>query len=662
MSAVTQEIPPEAYYIYGHKRILVALGLALTLFISALDSTIVAVALPTIGADFNDYQQTSWLVTAYLLTYTAFLPIVSKLTDIVGRKPVLIASTLFFMLWSGACGGAKSMTQLIVFRAMQGIGGSAIYSGVVVTISTIVPTEKLGSYTSIIGTVFAMSSVSGPLIGGAIVENTHWGWIFFVNLPIGAVGSALLFYALSDPDLGPMSLKKVSQRIDWLGSFLLLAAAVLLAFSLQVGGTDGYPWVSAKVLAPLIVSFSIWPVFLYVETRHPEPIVPLRLFRVRNVCFILIFTLALGAGLFTHTIFLPQRMQVVDGLSPVTAGVRMLPLLLLLGFLSPFAGAAVMITKSYRPLMWFASSVGAVGAGLLSTLAVPTQFSKIYGFEAMVGFSIGVTITVSTIIIQFCVERRDLAAATGFQTFVRQLGGLVAIAVSTAVLNDSVDKSLSGNAQLASSPALLEAVLKSPTSILPTLDPTLRLVIRQAYSKGFSVTFIQAGAWLAVGALATFGLAHQIPDRLLGKEGPKGEVVDPEKAVEVPDLGPRTIDCGEKSISEGTVSDIVDPVKVAEAPESGAVAAVPGETDVPKATVSYVVDPVKVVDEGTVSDTVDPIRVVEAHESGLETAASGDGTVSKPTFDVDQVKVAEAPESGPEAVEKAGTEDMVQKS
>ncbi|ESK83651.1 drug resistance subfamily [Moniliophthora roreri MCA 2997] len=518
------DISPEQYYIYGHKRYLVALGLALILFISALDSTIVAVALPTIGADFNDYQQTSWLVTAYLLTYTAFLPIVSKFTDILGRKPVLLASTTFFLLWSGACGGAKSMVQLIVFRALQGVGGSAIYSGVVVTISTIVPQESIASYTSIIGATFAISSVSGPLIGGAIVEHTHWGWIFFINLPIGAIGTALLLYALSDPDMGPMNLEVLRQRIDWIGSSLLLSASVLLAFSLQVGGTDGYPWMSAKVLAPLILSFCILPIFAYVETRHPEPIVPLRLFKIRNVTFILIFTLALGAGLYTHTIFLPQRMQVVDSLSPIAAGVRMLPLLLLLGFLSPFAGASVMIMKSYRPLMWISASVGSVGAGMLSTLALPTNFSQVYGFETLVGFSIGVTITVSTIIIQFCVERRDLAAATGFQSFIRQLGGLVAIAVSTAILNDSVDNSLRSNMQLASSPALLEGVLKSPTSVLPSLDPALSSFIRDAYSKGFSKIFIQAAAWLAVGALATFGLKHQLPAALLatksGHESP----------------------------------------------------------------------------------------------------------------------------------------------
>ncbi|KAF9267053.1 MFS general substrate transporter [Marasmius fiardii PR-910] len=519
------EISPEQYYIHGHKRYLVAIGLALILFISALDSTIVAVALPTIGSDLNDFRKTSWLVTAYLLTYTAFLPVVSKLTDIVGRKPVLISSTLFFMLWSGACGGAKTMIQLIVFRALQGIGGSAIYSGVVVTISTIVPQELLPAFTSIIGTTFALSSVSGPLIGGAIVQHIHWGWIFFVNLPVGAIGVAILLYALSDPDQGPMNMKKFLERIDWLGSLLILVFSILFAFSLQVGGTSGYPWTSAKVLAPLVISFCIIPVFVYVETLHPEPVLPLRLLKVRNVSLILLFSLTLGAALFTHTIFLPQRMQIVDGLSPITAGVRMLPLLLLLGCLSPFAGAAVVLTKSYRPLMWFSSSVGAVGAGLLSTISIPTSFPHLYGFETLVGFSIGVTITVSTIITQFCVERRDLAVATGFQTFIRQLGALIAIAVATAIVNDTVDSSLRSNIELQNSPALLEGILASPTDVMDVLDEGLRVFVREVYSKAYSKAFIQGAAWMAVGAILTFGLAHQLPPRLMEAKGK-----DPEAA------------------------------------------------------------------------------------------------------------------------------------
>ncbi|PCH36881.1 MFS general substrate transporter, partial [Wolfiporia cocos MD-104 SS10] len=433
----------EKYYVYGHKRIIVVIALSLILFISALDSTIVSVALPVIGAYFDDYSQASWVVTAYLISYTAFLPLISKLTDILGRRPILVFSTLFFLLWSGACGGAKSMIQLIIFRAMQGIGGSAIYSAVIITISTMVPRTEVAMYTPILGVVFALSSVAGPLVGGAITTHIHWGWIFFVNLPIGAVGAGLVFYGLKDPDPGPLSLRIVARRIDPIGSFLILSMSVLLAYALQVGGTTGYPWVSAKVLVPLLVSFGLIPFFIFLEIRRSEPLVPLHLFRQRNFAIIIIYTLSLGAGFFITTIFLPQRMEIVDMLSPIASGVRMLPQLLLLGALSMLGGALVILTRSYRPLLTASAALGAVGCGLLSTLTAHTRFPAQYGFEALLGTSFGVTIPVSTMVVQFSTPRQFLVPATGFQTFARQLGALVGIAMGTALLNSRVRSKLS---------------------------------------------------------------------------------------------------------------------------------------------------------------------------------------------------------------------------
>ncbi|KZT06904.1 MFS general substrate transporter [Laetiporus sulphureus 93-53] len=527
----------EAYHINGHRRIVVLTALGLVLFISALDSTIVSVALPVIGSDFNDYSRSSWIVTAYLITYTAFLPIVSKFTDILGRRPVLVLSTIFFMIWSGACGGAKTMNQLIVFRAMQGIGGSAIYSAVIVTLSTFVSKQEVAKYTPMIGVVYALSSVAGPLIGGAIVSHTHWGWIFFVNLPIGFVGTILLLYGLSDP-YRDQDWRLVSRRLDWIGSFLLLASSVLLCFGLQVGGTKGYPWVSAKVLAPLIISGCIVPVFIYFETRHPEPLVPLRLFRSRNFAFIILFTLCLGAGFYTVTIYLPQRMEIVNRLSAITSGVRMLPQLTLVGVVSFISGAIVMITRRYLLLMWFSSCVGAIGCGLLTILTAQTRFPQQYGFEALIGYSVGITIPVSTMIVQFSTDRPDLASATGFQSFARQLGGVVAISISTAVLNSRVEAKLNmleGTDSPLASAALREAILEDPTGVMSELSSSAREYVQAAYSDGFSKVFLAGAVWLAVSALATFALEHKLPPELERKkpvvgaaaesQGPEGETV-----------------------------------------------------------------------------------------------------------------------------------------
>lgn len=323
----------------------------------------------------------------------------------------------------------------------------------------------------------------------------------------------------------------------------MLAFSVLLAFSvspifdspisaftqsspqLQVGGVE-FPWVSATVLAPLIISACIFPAFLYVESLHSEPLVPLRLFRQRNFIFIIIFTLCLGAGFYTLTIFLPQRMEVVDLLSAITSGVRMLPQLVLIGTLSPFAGAAVVMTKSYRPLMWFSSALGPIGAGLLSILKADTNFPQQYGFQVIVGISVGVTITVSTMIVQFSTDRPDLASATGFQTFMRQLGALVAIAVSTAILNGRVNDKL----ELAGiSSELRSAITASPATVLSSgeLDDSTRQYVQEAYSDGFSQVFVEAAAWLAVGAVATWGLIHILPKELEERgRKPKSEVAD----------------------------------------------------------------------------------------------------------------------------------------
>jgi len=326
---------------------------------------------------------------------------------------------------------------------------------------------------------------------------------------------------LRDPDHGPLSWNTFTRRIDFLGIILLLGSSVLLAFALQVGGTPGYDWTSAKVLGPLIVSVCLLPIFVFSESRHPEPLLPLRLFRLRNYSVVIIFTLFFGAGFFALVIFLPQRMQIVNLISPIAAGVRMLPVLVLLGVLSPIAGAVVMLTKSIRPLMWFGSILAPIGAGMISTLTVNTNFAQQYGFEAITGFSLGVTITLSTMIAQFSVERADLAAATGFQSFTRQLGGLIGIAACTAILNSQVGSGLdafSGTDSLLANATLRADITDDPVGIMGLLDPVTRLDVQEAYSGGFSKLYLAAAVWFAISALSTIILKHEMPAEIGAKK------------------------------------------------------------------------------------------------------------------------------------------------
>lgn len=261
------------------------------------------------------------------------------------------------------------------------------------------------------------------------------------------------------------------------------------------------------MLVPLVLSLATLPPFVWAERIHPEPVVPFQLFRSRNVALANFFTMCLGAGFISICILLPERMQIVNGLSPTTAGVRMLPMLIFTGTLSPLAAAVVRISLSYRPLLWFGAACGAVGAGLLSSLTLDSSFSRQYGYQALVGISFGICITLSTIVVQFCCDRKDLAAAMGVQTFLRQIGGLIGVAISTALLNARVDEAIHHS-------GIPEAIRASPASILPTLPPALLAAARSAYSKGFSDAFVACAAWFAVGTLITLGVQHYVPPDL----------------------------------------------------------------------------------------------------------------------------------------------------
>ncbi|KAH7103371.1 major facilitator superfamily domain-containing protein [Auriculariales sp. MPI-PUGE-AT-0066] len=420
------------------------------------------------------------------------------------------------------------MTQLIVFRALQGVGAAAIYSGVIVTMSTMVPKTELATFGSIIGAVFSVSNSIGPIIGGVIVQNIHWSWLFFINLPIALVGSVLIWFSVHDPDVA-RTWNDVARRVDWFGSLLILSFSLLLCTPLQLGGTVGYPWKSVSIIVPMILAGLIIPVFFWVESRHPEPVIPLRLFAIRNASVGILITMCIGAGFFLICIFLPQRMQVVNGLSPLNAGVRMLPLVALAGFMSMGVGILVRVVRNVRIPTWFGMILGSIGGGLLASMKVDTPYSTQVGFQVLVGVAFGFIIVLSTIAIQFSLDRKDLATAMGTQSFVRQIGGLIAIAVGTAFVNSQVNGAIDEK-------GLPAAILVAPEQVLKQLPPELLAVAREAYSTGFSRSFSEATAWFILGTFISFGLAHQVPDEFYVKaKGGDAETASPEDEVKATD-------------------------------------------------------------------------------------------------------------------------------
>ncbi|KAF5625330.1 major facilitator superfamily domain protein [Fusarium tjaetaba] len=425
------------------------LGLWICLFLSALETTIVATALRTISDDLDGLMQSNWVVVAYLLTYNGFLLLFSKLTDVFGQKTLLIVSQVIFLISSLACGAAQTMPQLIVFRAFQGLGGSGIYSTVFIIIAKIVTVEKVGLYTGILSSVFALASLLGPILGGAIVENTTWRWVFFLNGPGIAISLAFVIPAIPGANQRLFGKDQI-QRVDAIGGFLSLAWPILLVFALQEAG-DGYDWDSSVIIGTLVgsvvglVSFVAYEVWVQRQS-HPEPIFPIRLLRSLSLSLNLINMFAMGACFYAAIILLPQRFQSVNGLSALSAGLRMLAFTLV----SPVFSMACGVALSKRP--------HAVYILLFTGAALTTV---VYGYEVILGVGLGLMMPSLIFLLKVEFGDENLAAVMGANNTVRTLGGCVALAACSTVLHTDL------NRQLATflTPEQIAAVLSSSVAI-----------------------------------------------------------------------------------------------------------------------------------------------------------------------------------------------------
>ncbi|KAI9247682.1 major facilitator superfamily domain-containing protein [Phascolomyces articulosus] len=421
--------------------ILTFFSLQLSLFLAALDNTIVATSLPIIGSDFQSMAISSWVVNSYVLTLDAFQPLFSKFSDIFGRKYILMFGIVIFLIGSVLCGASQTMIMLIVCRAIQGIGAASIFSMVFVIISDLVPLEKRGSYQGLVNAVFALASVFGPLIGGSLTDNASWRWNFYINLPIGGVALVILFFFLHLPTQ-KQNLKEKLKRIDYAGNFLVLAAATLFLLAMNFGGQT-FPWKSAAVIVPFVLAGVLVAVLVVVEKKYAtEPLMPPRLFKNRSVVAILLVNLFFGLAFFATVYYLPIYFQVVRGDSATWSGIRMIPMQMVIAVLSTFSGLFISKTGIYRPLVTIGMAFLTLCLGLFSLFDVETSWSMIYGFTVVGAAGIGMIFSSTIIAIQAAAEPRDIAVVTGLNNFSRILGGALGVAIASAVLNSSLRKDL----------------------------------------------------------------------------------------------------------------------------------------------------------------------------------------------------------------------------
>ncbi|KAI2631943.1 putative MFS multidrug transporter [Hypoxylon sp. NC1633] len=474
-------------------------GLWVCLFLSALETTIVATALRTICDDLDGLAQSNWVVVAYLLTYNGFLLLFSSLTDIFGQKTLLIVAQVIFMISSLACGAAQTMPQLIVFRAFQGLGGSGIYATVFVIITKITTVEKLGMYTGILSSVFALASLLGPVLGGAIVDSTTWRWVFFINGP-GIVVSLLLVIPTIPGAKQKLHDKASLKRVDVIGCVLSLAWPILLVFALQEAG-GGFDWGSSVIIGTLVGSGAGLIMFVAYEIwlqRRPEaePIFPIYLLKSVTLSLNLVTLFGLGACFYATIIILPQRFQSVHGLSALNAGLNMLAFTLVSPVFSMICGIAV---SKKPPLSTILLIIGAaltiVGMGLLSSLANSGPIAaSVYGYEVIIGTGLGLMMPALIFLVKVEFDDNNLAPVMGASNTIRTLGGCVALAICSTVLNTDLKNKFATFL----TPEQITAVLGSSAAI-GQLSDSEALQVRQAYGESYDM---QCRALLAFGGLS----------------------------------------------------------------------------------------------------------------------------------------------------------------